>query len=243
MKVALFVTCLVDQFFPQVGVATIKILRHLGCQVEFPRTQTCCGQPAFNSGFRAEAKRVAQKFIKEFEPYEYIVAPSGSCTAMVAHFYKELFSDEPQTLEKVHQLAAKIYELSDFLVNVLHVEDVGAEFRGKVTYHDACHLLRNLQVRDEPRRLLRAVRHCEFVELPNTEQCCGFGGTFAVKLPDISMGIVEEKIKNTVASGANVLVACDLSCLMHIAGAMSRQNVPVKTMHLAELLAMGLKEP
>ena len=240
MKVALFVTCLVDQFFPEVGRATVKILRRLGCEVEFPSAQTCCGQPAFNSGFRAEAKVVARKFIKEFEPYEYIVTPSGSCAAMVAHFYQELFSDEPETLERARLLAPKIHELSEFLVNVLHVENIGSKFSGTVTFHNSCHLLRHLKVRDEPRKLIRGVQGCQLIELPHSEHCCGFGGMFSIKLPDISVGIAEEKIKNIVASGAQVLVACDTSCLMHIAGAMSRKNIPCKTMHLAELLAQGL---
>lgn len=240
MKVALFVTCLVDQFFPQVGVATVKLLRRHGCEVVFPPAQTCCGQPAFNSGFRPEARAVARKWLEDFAGYDAIVAPSGSCVCMVAHFYEELFADEPNTLEQVRAVKKRIHELSDFLVNVLRIEDTGGEFREKVTFHDACHGLRGLGTKEEPRRLLRALRGCELLEMPHSEHCCGFGGTFAVKMPDVSVGIVEEKIKNAQASGARVLVACDSSCLMHIAGAMSRQKVPIRCLHLAEALAQDL---
>lgn len=239
IRASLFITCLVDQLTPQVGESMVKVLRRLGVEVDFPRDQTCCGQPAFNSGFRREASTLAKRFISIFQNSDYIVAPSGSCTSMVKVFYPELFKKDPRLREEAEALSSRVYEFSEFLVKVLGVEDVGAEYRGRVTYHDSCHLLRELGVESEPRRLIKAVKGVEFVELERSDQCCGFGGAFSVKYSDISGAILQDKIDNIRSSSAEVMIANDTGCLMHIAGGLSRQGIPMKTMHLAELLAQS----
>lgn len=237
MKVSLFVTCLVDQFFPEVGLSTVSILRRLGVDVDFPAEQTCCGQPAFNSGYASDARDLARRFITIFEKSEYVVAPSGSCTSMVKVFYPELFHDDRQWVGRAEALAAKTYELTEFLVNVLKVEDLGSAYGGKVALHQSCHLLRELKVKTEPQRLLQSVNGIELVQLERAEECCGFGGLFSIKYPDISGSILQDKIDSIKNSGAEVVVASDVGCLMHIAGGLSRQCIPVRTMHIAELLA------
>ena len=238
MKVSLFITCLVDQLWPSVGAGAVEVLRRAGCEVVFDERQTCCGQPAFNTGYRGEARRLARRFIEIFEEggADAIVSPSGSCTAM-AHHFRELFADDEGWRRRADRLAERTYEFGSFLVNVLKVEDVGASFRGRVTWHDACHGLRDLNVREEPRRLLRNVRGAEFVELPNADACCGFGGTFSVKYPEISVAILDNKIDAIEKAGVRAVVSGDASCLMQIGGRLTRQNSAVKTMHLAELLA------
>lgn len=237
-RVSLFITCVVDEFFPQVGESLVKVLRRLGVAVDFNPQQTCCGQPAFNTGYRRYALDLGKRFLNIFAEADYIVAPSGSCVSMVKHYYGELFKDDLALARQARELGARVYELSEFLVNVLGVEDVGASFPGRVTYHDACHLLRELRIKDEPRRLIRAVRGIEFVEMDNADQCCGFGGTFSVKLADVSGAMAQDKIEGIKRARADVVVASDSSCLMQIAGVLSRQGSPIKTMHLAELLAM-----
>jgi L-lactate dehydrogenase complex protein LldE len=237
MKVSLFITCLVDQFFPEVGMSMVSVLRRLGVEVDFPTAQTCCGQPAFNSGFSSEARELARRFIGIFENSEYIVAPSGSCTSMVRVFYKELFNDDPEWQKRAESLASRTYEFTEFVVDILGVDDVGASYRGKVALHQSCHLLRELNVRTEPQRLLKSVKGIELVELERADACCGFGGLFSIKYPEISSGILEDKIGSVEKSGADVLVACDVGCLMHIAGGLSRQDKATRTMHIAELLA------
>ena len=237
MKVSLFITCLVDQLFPQVGVSMVEVLKRLGVEINFPEAQTCCGQPAFNSGYRKEARDLAARFLNVFDDSQYVVAPSGSCASMVKVFYADLFEDDAAVRERALALAARTHEFSEFLVNVLKVEDVGAQFRGRVALHQSCHLLRELNVRSEPLRLLRAVRGIELVELERAEACCGFGGLFAIKYAQISGGILKEKIDHIRQSGAEVIVASDMGCLMHISGGLSRQRIPVRTLHLAELLA------
>ncbi len=237
MRVALFVTCLVDQFFPSVGEATVQVLRRLGVEVDFSEEQTCCGQPAFNTGYWHEAREVAARMLTIFEPYDYVVAPSGSCVAMVKHFYADLFQRDEQKRAKAASLAAKTYELSQFLVHVLKKEDVGARFSARVTYHDSCHGLRGLGIVDEPRRLLRAVRGLELAELEGSDRCCGFGGTFSVKMADISVAMLRDKIETIRRTGAGYVIGLDSSCLMQIAGLLHRQKVPIRTMHLAEVLA------
>jgi L-lactate dehydrogenase complex protein LldE len=237
MKISLFVTCLVDQFFPEAGMSVVTVLRRLGVEVEFLAEQTCCGQPAFNSGFTDEARTLARRFIEIFKDSEYVVAPSGSCTSMVRVFYLELFKDDPEWHERAQSLASRTYEFTEFLVNVLGIEDVGACFQGKVALHQSCHLLRELNVRSEPQRLLNSVKGIEVVELERAETCCGFGGLFSIKYPHISGGILQEKIDSINKSGAEIVVASDVGCLMHIAGGLSRQSAPAKTMHIAELLA------
>src|SRR5438876_3804010 len=200
MKVSLFITCLVDQIFPEVGMSMVTVLRRLGVEVDFPTAQTCCGQPAFNSGFSGEAHGLARRFIEIFENSEYIVAPSGSCTSMVRVFYKELFNDDPDWQKRAESLASRTYEFTEFVVNVLGVEDVGAAYYGKVALHQSCHLLRELNVRTEPQRLLRSVKGLELVELERAEACCGFGGLFSIKYPHISGGILQDKIDSVEKS-------------------------------------------
>jgi len=238
MKVALFVTCLVDQFCPNVGMATVEVLRRAGCEVTFDDRQTCCGQPAFNTGYRKGARKFAKRFIEIFQnpETEAIVSPSGSCTAMVKHFH-ELFPDEAEWQERANSVAAKTHELGSFLVNVLGIDDVGAISNCKATWHDACHGLRDLGIYAEPRRLLKKVKGIEFVEMENADVCCGFGGTFSVKYPEISAGILDNKIEMIEQSGADTVVACDASCLMQIGGRLSRIGSKVQTKHLAEILA------
>ncbi|HEX8091842.1 MAG TPA: (Fe-S)-binding protein [Blastocatellia bacterium] len=243
MKVSLFITCLVDQFAPQVGVGMVAVLRKLGVGVDFPADQTCCGQSAFNSGFQAEARDVAARFIEVFEHSRYVVAPSGSCASMVRVYYPELFKHDQRMLERANNLASRTYEFTEFLINVLGVEDVGARFDGKVALHQSCHLLRELNVRSEPVRLLKAVKGIELVELERAEMCCGFGGLFSVKYSHISGGILQEKIDTLKKSRADVVVATDYGCLMHMAGGLSRQRIALRTMHIAELLAMAQGEP
>ncbi len=235
-RVSLFVTCLGDQFFPNVGECAVRVLRRAGCEVVFDRAQTCCGQPAFNTGYREEAREVAARMLDIFRDAEYVVAPSGSCTTMVRIFYRELFEGDPKRLEQAESLSRRTFEFSEFLVKVLKVEDVGASFRARVAYHDSCHLLRELRVESEPRKLLRAVRGIELVELKDYQLCCGFGGTFSVKFPEVSVAMGEDKIRAARDVGADVLVANDSGCLMHLAGIIHRQGLPLKTMHLAELL-------
>jgi len=238
IKVGLFVTCIVDQMWSSVGMATVEVLRRAGCEVEFDERQTCCGQPAFNTGYRAEARRVAKRFIEMYEESdaEFIVSPSGSCTAMVKH-YDTLFADDAAWRERAQAVSRRSFELSSFLVRVLKTTDVGARFKGKVTWHDACHGLRELRVRDEPRALIRNVKDAELIELENSETCCGFGGTFSVKYPEISTAILDQKIEAIEAAGVDSVVSGDASCLMQIGGRLSRIGSKVRVMHLAELLA------
>ena len=237
MKVSLFITCLIDQFAPQVGVSMVGVLRRLGVEVDFPDDQTCCGQPAFNSGFQSEARGLAARFINAFDGSQYVVAPSGSCASMVRIYYPDLFKHDARMFERANDLAARTYEFTEFLINVLGVEDVGARFEGKVALHQSCHGLRELNVRSEPLRLLKSVKGIELVELERAEMCCGFGGLFSIKYPHISGGILQEKIDTLKKSRADLVVATDYGCLMHMAGGLSRQRVAVTTMHIAELLA------
>jgi L-lactate dehydrogenase complex protein LldE len=238
MRVALFITCLVDQMWSSIGASTVTVLRRAGCTVEFDERQTCCGQPAFNTGYAAEARRVAARFIElcEDSKAEAIVSPSGSCTAMV-HHYETLFGGDEHWRVRARAVAARTFELSSFLVRVLKIEDVGARFAGRVTWHDACHGLRDLNIRDEPRLLISRVREAEFVELENCDTCCGFGGTFAVKYPEISTAILDQKIDAIARAQVDAVVSGDASCLMQIGGRLSRTGSKVRVMHLAELLA------
>ena len=238
MKVSLFVTCLVDQLWSSVGTSTVEILRRVGCEVEFDGRQTCCGQPAFNTGYRDEARKVAERFITIFEESkaDAIVSPSGSCTAMVHHF-SELFHDNDDWRRRATAIAERTHELSSFLVRVLKVQDVGASWSGRLTWHDACHGLRDLNQKTEPRSLIRNVRGVEFIELENADACCGFGGTFSVKYPEISVAILDQKIEAIERAGVQAVVAGDASCLMQIGGRLSRKGSTVRVMHLAELLA------
>lgn len=236
-RVALFVTCLVDQFYPQVGESAVKVLRRLGADVTFNPAQTCCGQPAFNTGFREEARAVAARVLDLFDDADYVVAPSGSCTSMVRVFYPELFAGDAERLAKFEKLRTRFFEFSEFLVKVLKAGDVGARFAHRVAYHDACHLLRELGIESEPRALLRSVRDIELLDLKDYQTCCGFGGTFSVKFPEVSVAMGEDKVKAAIAAGAEYLVANDSGCLMHLAGLIHRQGLPLKILHLAEVLA------
>jgi L-lactate dehydrogenase complex protein LldE len=236
-RVSLFVTCMVDQLFPRVGMAMADVLERLGYRVDFPEEQTCCGQPAYNSGYRAEARTVARHFLKTFADCETIVVPSGSCTAMVTHHFTDLFQKEPEMLALAHAMKKKVHEFATFLTDVAGVEDVGARLDDIVTYHDGCHALRELGIRSAPRRLLANVQGLELREMAPAEECCGFGGTFAVKFPELSSAMARTKIDAIVGTGAHTVVSLDTSCLMQIQGALSRAGLNVRTMHLAEVLA------
>jgi len=238
LRVSLFITCIVDQLWSSIGVSTVEVLRKVGCEVQFDERQTCCGQPAFNTGYRSEARKLAKRFIETFEDdeAEFIVSPSGSCTAMVQHF-AELFANEPDWRRRAQALAERTYELSSFLIRVLNVDDVGASWTGRLTWHDACHGLRDLNLKSEPRRLISKVRGAQFVELRDAESCCGFGGTFSVKYPEISVAILDQKIDAIEQANVQAVVAADASCLMQIGGRLSRKGSKVRVMHLAELLA------
>ncbi len=236
-KVTLFIQCLVDAVRPRIAEAMVQVLRRLGLSLECPTTQTCCGQPAFNSGYRREARSVARRFMKIFEEAEVIVSPSGSCVHMVRHHYPDLFKDEPRWQKRAERIASRTYEFTEFLVDVLGVQDVGARFNGRITYHDSCHLLRGIGVKDQPRKLLSRVAGAELVEMKNSDYCCGFGGAFSVKYPEISTAMVKDKVDHIVNSGARAVVGCDTGCLLNISGAISRRGLPIETMHIAEMLA------
>lgn len=236
-RVALFVTCLVDLFRPTVGFAAVKLLQQAGCSVEVPRMQTCCGQPAYNSGDLRDAKAVATQVLKAFAGYDYVVAPSGSCAGMLRQHYPDLFADDPTLLPQARQLAERSWELVSFLVEVCHMRGVAARWPRRVTYHDGCSGLRELGVKSEPRRLLGTVAGLTLRELPGAETCCGFGGTFAVKYPDISDKMVADKTADIVASGAEAVLAGDLGCLLNIAGKLTRDGRRIEVRHVAEVLA------
>jgi L-lactate dehydrogenase complex protein LldE len=236
-RVGLFVTCLVDLFRPSVGFAALKLLEDAGCTVEVPDAQTCCGQPAYNSGDRRDAVAIARDVIAAFERFDYVVVPSGSCAGMIRKHYPSLFAEEPEWRERAEAVAANTYELVSFLADVVGVTAVAARFDGSVTYHDSCSGLRELGIRAQPRRLLKTVVGLELRELPDADVCCGFGGTFCVKYPDISNAIVAEKTANIAATGAATLLAGDLGCLMNMAGKLKREGHPTKSRHVAEVLA------
>jgi L-lactate dehydrogenase complex protein LldE len=236
-RVALFVTCLVDLYRPSVGFAAIKLLEEAGCQVEVPEVQTCCGQPAYNSGDRASARDMARGVIDAFLPYDYTVVPSGSCGGMVGHHYTGLFADDPQYRGKAETLGAKTHELTSFLTDVLGVGALTARYDGVVTYHDSCSGLRELGVKAQPRKLLAGVSGMTLKEMAEPEICCGFGGTFCVKYPDISDRMVGDKTRDIVATGADTLLAGDMGCLLNMAGKLKREGAPVRVRHVAEVLA------
>ncbi|RSM69042.1 (Fe-S)-binding protein [Kibdelosporangium aridum] len=231
-RVALFATCLTDTFFPDTARAVVRLLERLGCSVEFPEAQTCCGQMHFNTGYRTKAAPLARNVATVFAGYDAVVVPSGSCAGMVRHVYPELNVTPSPT-----------YELSEFLIDVLGVEDVGAYFPHRVTYHPTCHSLRMLGVGDKPLRLLRAVKGLDLVELPAADSCCGFGGTFALKNADVSSAMLADKMSCVLDTGAEVVSAGDNSCLMHIGGGLSRLQAGVHPVHLAEILASTEEEP
>jgi L-lactate dehydrogenase complex protein LldE len=243
-RVALFVTCLVDLFRPSVGFAAVKLLEEAGCTVEVPPLQVCCGQPAYNSGDRATTREIATQVIEAFEGFDAVVAPSGSCAGMLSHHYPGLFDDDPAMKARAANLAGRSYELVAFLVDVLGVTEVAARYQGAVTYHDSCSGLRELGVKQQPRTLLRSVQGLSLREMATPEVCCGFGGTFCVKYPEISNAMVGEKTADIAACGADTLLAGDLGCLMNMAGKLQREGRAVKVRHVAEVLAdMGNAAP
>ncbi len=244
MRVSLFVTCLVDGFWPDVGVSAVKVLRRAGCDVRFEPRQTCCGQPAYNTGYEDEARRVAAAMLDAFDgdDSEAIVMPSGSCGAMVQHAPR-LFADDPKRLAQAQSFAARSHEFSSFLVDVLGVTDLGAKFEGRAVWHDACHGLRDLGVEDQPRALLRQVEGLELVEAAGDPTCCGFGGTFSVKQPEVSVAMLDTRMKVLEATTPDVIVSSDVSCLMQMDGRLKKAaagGTPPRAMHLAEVLASGL---
>jgi L-lactate dehydrogenase complex protein LldE len=235
LKVSLMVTCLGDALSPDVGVATVRLLRRLGVEVDFPTAQTCCGQPFFNSGYLNDARELARHTLRSFDNGQPVVTPSGSCAAMVKLEYPELFHEDLLWHDRAADLARRTHELSDFLVNVLRIEDVGARFNGKITYHMACHL-RGLGLLTEPERLLRNVKGSKYIPLERADECCGFGGSFSVRYPGISGAMVGDKAALVEQTGADVVVATDAGCLMNIAGCLRRRGSKVQALHLAELL-------
>ncbi|WP_071460445.1 (Fe-S)-binding protein [Bacillus massilinigeriensis] len=235
MKVTLFATCIVDLFQGNVGKATVELLERLGCEVEFPESQVCCGQPSYNSGYVNKTKDAMKKMIDTFIDAEYVVSPSGSCAYMF-HEYQHIFKGDPIWEPKAKKLAEKTYELTQFIVDVLKIEDVGARFDATVTYHTSCHMTRLLGVKEAPMKLLKNVQGLKFTELPGKEQCCGFGGTFAVKMAQISEQMVDEKVMHVAETGAEYLIGADAACLMNIGGRIERHGKPIKVMHIAEVL-------
>jgi L-lactate dehydrogenase complex protein LldE len=238
MKVQLFIPCFVDQLYPQTAFNMVKVLEKAGCEVHYNTNQTCCGQPAFNAGFLDEARAVCTKFIQDFDNEDYIVAPSASCVGFVRNYYTKLF-DNSANLHQVKNLSARIFEFSEFLTDVLKMEDFGAKFNARATYHDSCAALRECKIKDAPRRLLSHVSGLEMIEMKDVETCCGFGGTFAVKFDSISIGMADQKVTNALATQANYIISTDLSCLMHIDGYIKGKNLPLQTMHIADVLANG----
>ena len=242
-NVSLFVTCVVDQFFPEVGESTVRVLRRHSIHVDFDPDQTCCGQPAFNTGYWKEARPLAERFLDMYEGVDYVVMPSGSCASMVRVFYQELFHDNPALLRRATDVGSHVYELSEFLVDVVGVDSPSESSQlgkvSRVTYHEACHLRRELGATTQARQLINGTPGVELEEMEQSEVCCGFGGTFAVKYADISGAMLDEKLTHIQNSGADAVVACDITCLMHIGGGLEKQDIPIRPMHLAELLDKG----
>jgi L-lactate dehydrogenase complex protein LldE len=238
MKIELFIPCFIDQLFPDTAFNTIKVLEKAGCTVDYNPNQTCCGQPAFNAGFWDEAKEVGSKFLNDFSEDKYIVSPSASCTGMVKNYYNDLFTNTA-VHNKCRNIQGNIHELSDFLVNVIDRDYFGAELDGRAVYHDSCAGLRECKIKAEPRQLLSKVLGLELVELPHGETCCGFGGTFAVKFDAISSAMAQQKVEYALAAEADYIISTDASCLMHLQSYIDKNNIPIKTMHLADVLAHG----
>jgi len=241
MDVALFVTCLTDTFYPRAGMAVVKVLEHLGCTVHFPREQTCCGQPLFNSGFESEARDLARRMVDVFEPYAHVVTPSGSCCAMVHDYYMQLLGDDPAYAKRAQRFVENTREFVDFLTHVLNVDlrQLGCQWEGSVTYHYSCHL-RGIGMTTEATDLLRQIEGVEYTEAERLDQCCGFGGTFAVKWPEVSGAMVRDKVRCLAATGASTVISNDGGCTMNIAGSAHREKANLKFKHIAELIAEGL---
>lgn len=240
MKVSLFIPCLTEHFYPQSGISMVRVFKHFGVDVEYVEDQTCCGQPAFNSGYRDEVIPVAEKFIKLFKDKEYVVAPSGSCVAFVKHYYRELDINENLKPE-IQKLSKKIFEFTEFLTDILKIESIDGEFNHKVTYHDSCHPLRELGIHDQPRKLIKSIKNINFIEMEKPDTCCGFGGTFSVKYEDVSVAMVERKCRYIEESGAEFCVGADSSCLMNIDGYLRKHKKKTKVIHIADLFAESFK--
>ncbi len=238
MNVQLFIPCFVDQLYPDTAFNMIKVLEKAGCTVSYNTSQTCCGQPAFNAGFWDEAKSVCTKFIKDFSGSDYVVAPSASCVGFIRNYYSKLFENS-SVHNEVKDLGKRVFEFSEFMLDILKVEDVGAILNGKATYHDSCAGLRECKIKEEPRRLLSHVKGLEIAEMNDVETCCGFGGTFAVKFESISVAMGEQKVEHALATGADYLISTDHSCLMHLQGYIKQKGYNLQTMHLADVLASG----
>jgi L-lactate dehydrogenase complex protein LldE len=236
VRVQLFIPCFVDQLYPQTAFNMVKVLERAGVEVEYNTDQTCCGQPAFNAGFRGDARDVCTKFLKDFSGHDYVVAPSASCVGFVRNYYATLF-DNSSLHNDVRDLQKRIFEFSSFLVNVLGVEDVGASLYGKATYHDSCAGLRECRIKEEPRKLLAHVKGLELLEMNDVETCCGFGGSFAVKFESISVAMADQKVNHALQTGADYIISTDLSCLMHLDGYIRHKEYPIRTMHIADVLA------
>jgi L-lactate dehydrogenase complex protein LldE len=238
MKVELFVPCFIDQLFPDTAFSTLQVLQKAGCEVSYNPEQTCCGQPAFNAGFWDDAKAIGGKFLNTFSDDDIIVTPSASCTGMVRNYYNDLFTNTTAH-NKCRAIQGNIYELSDFLVNILQVDHFGAELEGRAVYHDSCAGLRECKIKREPRQLLSKVYGLDLVELKDNETCCGFGGTFAVKFDAISSAMAQQKVDNAMAANADYIISTDSSCLLHLQSYINKNQLPIKTMHLADVLAHG----
>jgi L-lactate dehydrogenase complex protein LldE len=238
MHVHVFIPCFIDQLYPTAGFNTIKVLERAGCTVHYNANQTCCGQPAFNAGYWGESREICNKFIDDFSDASYIVMPSASCAGFVKNYFPKIF-DNTTNNKNIDSFKTNVFELSDFLVNEMKIVDLGAKFDGIATYHDSCAALRECKIKSEPRKLLEKVAGLELVEMNETETCCGFGGTFAVKFEDISVAMGEQKVQHIIDSKADFLISTDLSCLMHIDGVIQKKNYPVTSLHLADVLASG----
>lgn len=238
MKVQLFIPCFVDQLYPQTAFNMVKVLQKAGCEVQYNTNQTCCGQPAFNAGFWDEAKAVCKKFIADFDTADYVVAPSASCVGFVRNYYPKLFEDAA-VHEKVVHLSKRVYEFTEFLTTILKIDNFDARLDGIATYHDSCAALRECKIKEAPRKLLSQVKGLELIEMAETDTCCGFGGTFAVKFDGISVAMADQKITHALATKADFIISTDLSCLMHLDGFIKGKGHPIKTMHIADVLASG----
>jgi L-lactate dehydrogenase complex protein LldE len=238
MKVQLFIPCFVDQLYPNTAFNMVKVLEKACCEVLYNTDQTCCGQPAFNAGFTNECKAVATKFLRDFENSDYIVSPSASCTGFVRNYYPKIFDNTPSH-NQVKDLGKRIYEFTEFLTEVLKIENFGAEMNIKATYHDSCAALRECKIKEGPRKLLSKVKGLELIEMNDNETCCGFGGTFSVKFDDISTAMADQKLLNAVATGASHIISTDLSCLMQLDGVIKNKMLPIQTIHIADVLANG----
>jgi len=240
MAIHLFIPCLIDQFSPETGFSSLRILEKLGHTVSYSQEQLCCGQPFFKTGYWEKTRPIAKKTINNFRNARYVVAPSGSCVNMIRHHYEELFRDDPVWLDRAGDLSSRVFELTEFLVKVEKIENIGGHFNDTVTYHDSCQVLRGLSISSEPRKLLKNKQGVDFIEMEHSHVCCGFGGVFSFKFPHISKAMVRDKVNNILRSRAHIVTGCEISCLMHIRGYLDTNDIPVRTMHVADILAKGI---